>query len=100
MAEDQDAREIGMFVAGAAFGALVGAGVALMYAPQSGRRTRGKIRRSAEDLAERAEEKVDHVREDARRAARDVREKAGESGDRISERVKRGVEEGRRRAER
>lgn len=97
MADDQDAREIGMFVAGAAFGALVGAGVALMYAPRSGRRTRGKIRRSAEDLAERAEEKVDHAREDARRAARDVRQRAEESGERISERVKRGVEEGRSR---
>lgn len=97
MSDDQDVREIGMFVAGAAFGALVGAGVALMYAPQSGRRTRGRIRRGAEDLAERAEEKVDHVREDARRAARDVRKAAEESGERVSERVRRGVEEGRSR---
>lgn len=94
MSEDQDAREIGMFVAGAAFGALVGAGVALMYAPQSGRRTRGKLRRGAEDLAERAEETVDGAREDARRAARDVRKAAEESG----ERVKRSVRDRRERS--
>lgn len=95
-----EAREIGMFVAGAAFGALVGAGVALLYAPQSGRRTRGKIRRRAEDLAERAEEQVEHAREDARRAAEDVRRSVEESGERISDRVRDGVEKGRRRMDR
>lgn len=90
MAEQRDeAREVGMFVAGAAFGALVGAGVALLYAPHSGRRTRGKIRRKAEDLAEQAEETVEHAREDARRTAEDVRRRAEESGERISERIRR-----------
>lgn len=95
MEDDSQTREIGMFVAGAAVGALVGAGVALLYAPHSGRRTRGKIRRRAEDLAERAEEKADHVREDARRAAEDVRRAAEESGERLSESVERGVKDGR-----
>lgn len=85
MAEDTQSKDVGMFLAGAAVGALVGAGVALLYAPQSGRRTRGKIRRTAEDLAEQAEEKVDHAREDARRAAEDVRRKAEESGEKIRE---------------
>lgn len=88
MEEDRQTRDAGMFLAGAAVGALVGAGVALLYAPQSGRRTRGKIRRRAEDLAEQAEEKVERAREDARRTAEDVRRKAEESGERISQRVR------------
>lgn len=95
--EESRARDAGLFLAGALVGGLVGAGVALLYAPHSGRRTRGKIRRRAEDLAEQAEEKVERAREDARRAAEDVRRAAERSGDRISEGVKRGVEEGRRR---
>lgn len=85
MAEDRETRDVGMFLAGAAVGALVGAGVALLYAPHSGRRTRGKIRRKAEDLAEQAEEKVEDAREDARRTAEDVRRRAQESGERIRE---------------
>lgn len=89
MSQDQQTREIGMFVAGAAVGAVVGAGVALLYAPHSGRRTRGKIRRTAEDIAERAEETVEHAREDARRTAEDVRRAAEESGERFTDRIRR-----------
>lgn len=85
MIEDRETRDVGMFLAGAAVGALVGAGVALLYAPHSGRRTRGKIRRRAEDLAEQAEERVEDVREDARRTAEDVRRRAQESGERFRE---------------
>jgi gas vesicle protein len=46
------------FVLGVVIGALIGAGVALILAPDSGRRTRRRIRRSAEDLSEAAGDRL------------------------------------------
>lgn len=76
MATDFDEQDLAVFAAGVTLGALIGAGVSLLFAPQSGRRTRGRIRRTAEDLTEQAEEKVRHAAEDAKRAARDISKKA------------------------
>ena len=76
MATDFDEQDLAVFAAGITMGAVIGAGVALLFAPQSGRRTRGRIRRTAEDLTEQAEEKVRHAAEDARRAAKDMSKKA------------------------
>jgi gas vesicle protein len=47
------------FLLGGAFGALA----ALLYAPESGRRTRVRIRRLTEDLQERAADTAEDVRE-------------------------------------
>jgi len=47
------------FLLGGAFGALA----ALLYAPESGRRTRVRIRRLTEDLQERAVDAAGEVRE-------------------------------------
>lgn len=47
------------FLLGGAFGALA----ALLYAPESGRRTRVRIRRLTEDLQERAADTAGDVRE-------------------------------------
>jgi len=55
------------FVAGILLGALVGATVAVLFAPDKGSRTRRRIGRSVRDLRERAEDKIEHVREDAGR---------------------------------
>ena len=44
---DLDWGRLGAFGAGIAIGALVGAGAALLYAPQSGRATRAVIRKRA-----------------------------------------------------
>lgn len=76
MASDFDQQDLTLFATGVTLGAVIGAGVALLLAPQSGRRTRGKIRRTAEDLSEHAEETVRHVAEDAKRTAREVGKKA------------------------
>lgn len=76
MATDFDEQDLAVFAAGVTMGAVIGAGVALLFAPQSGRRTRGRIRRTAEDLTEQAEEKVRHAAEDARQAAQDMSKKA------------------------
>ncbi len=46
-------------------GAAVGAGLALLYAPQSGVQTRKKIKRSAEDAAEYLEETAGTLKKQA-----------------------------------
>ncbi len=43
-------------------GGMIGAGVALLMAPQSGRRTRSKIRDKGEELRERAVETAEDTR--------------------------------------
>lgn len=54
------------FVSGLLLGAAVGAGVALLMAPQSGRRTRKKIRRAAGDIRHTAEDRWDELAEDVK----------------------------------
>ncbi|MEQ8329154.1 MAG: YtxH domain-containing protein [Longimicrobiales bacterium] len=66
------------FISGLLLGAVIGAGVALLTAPESGRRTRRKIKRAAgdirsttvdrlEDLAEDVKGRVDEAFEGARK---------------------------------
>lgn len=88
----QEQERIVAFAAGVALGGLIGAGTALLLAPQSGRRTRRKLRRTAEDLGDRAEETVEHAADDARHYADEARRAAERSG----KRVKESVEEGKR----
>lgn len=64
------------FVAGLALGALVGAGLALLFAPQSGEETRRLVSRRAKHLAREARDRYDDVREKVRRA----RQRHGEHG--------------------
>lgn len=56
------------FAAGLIIGALVGAGVALLFAPQSGEETRRTITRRARRLAEDARERYDDAKHQLRRA--------------------------------
>lgn len=42
-------------------GSLVGAGVALLLAPQSGKKTRRMLRETADDIREMAEDMRDHA---------------------------------------
>lgn len=85
--ENQSA--ITAFLAGVLIGAVVGAGTALLLAPQSGSRTRLKLRHAAEDLGGRAEETLEHAAEDARRMAGDARRAAERSGSRAKKKAKR-----------
>lgn len=57
---DDDARFFN-FAAGLLLGAVIGAGAALLMAPDSGRKTRRRIRRAAGDFAETAQERWDEV---------------------------------------
>ena len=56
------------------FGGAIGALAALMYAPESGRRTRVRIRRLTEDLQERAVDVAEEVRERVEEAVEQGRE--------------------------
>jgi gas vesicle protein len=49
------------FVAGLLLGAVIGAGVALLTAPDSGKRTRRRLRKVAGELRETAEDRWDEM---------------------------------------
>lgn len=85
---DQDT--IVAFTAGAILGGLIGAGTALLLAPSSGRRTRRRLRRTAEEIGDRAGETLEHAADEAREAADGARRAAEESGDRVREKLEEG----------
>jgi gas vesicle protein len=66
MEYDDDARLLN-FLSGLICGAAIGAGAALLMAPNSGKKTRKRLHRAGEDLrenaAERWEDLADEVRE-------------------------------------
>jgi len=68
------------FLAGLAIGALVGAGVALLFAPRSGEDTRRAVSRRAKHLAREARDRYDDVREKVRRARRERHGEGDEAG--------------------
>jgi gas vesicle protein len=55
------------FAAGILLGAALGAGVAVLFAPDKGSRTRRRLGQRMRDLRENAEERIDDAREDAGR---------------------------------
>jgi gas vesicle protein len=69
MSEDGNGRS---FAAGLLLGVLIGAGVALLFAPQSGEDTRRLLRRRARRLARDARDRYDDLKD----RAREVRERA------------------------
>lgn len=63
----------GAFIAGMVLGAVLGAGVALMLAPEPGTRTRRRLGRRVRSLGDRAREEFDDAtREPRRKLRRDV----------------------------
>jgi gas vesicle protein len=58
------------FVAGLVIGALVGAGLTLLFAPQSGEETRRVIRRRVKRLAADAQDRYDDLKDRLREARR------------------------------
>lgn len=85
-----DDRDLVDFISGLLLGALIGAGVALLVAPRSGRSTRRRIVRLAEEWGEAAGESLQRAADDARRLADRAREKLEDSGDRLAEAVEKG----------
>jgi gas vesicle protein len=60
---DENTNQVGGIVTAFAVGALVGAGIALLYAPQSGRDTRELLARKTRELKDRAGEALDDAKE-------------------------------------
>ena len=57
----------GAVVAGMIIGAIVGAGIALLFAPDAGRKTRGRLARRARHMGEDAVDRLDEAGLRARR---------------------------------
>jgi|GEM_PF-2334574 len=74
---EHDEHGVRTFVAGMALGALVGAGLALLFAPQSGADTRRYVSRKAKHMAREARDRYDDVKDKVRRA----RQRHGERGE-------------------
>ena len=70
-AEAREQNSVRTFLAGLAIGALVGAGVALLFAPQSGSDTRRAVSRRAKHLAREARDRYDDAKDKLRRARRE-----------------------------
>jgi gas vesicle protein len=65
MEYDDDARLFN-FLSGLICGAAIGAGVALLMAPDSGRKTRKRIHRAADDLRDTATDRWEDISEEVR----------------------------------
>ena len=74
--EERDWRGAGILSLGIIAGALVGAGVALLLAPQSGEETRERIADRARRLGNRADASWDDLRDELRRLRRRSRRAA------------------------
>ena len=72
-----DWQHITIFTVGALLGAAVGAGAALLFAPQSGARTRHDLARRGRHLRTRTVDAWDDLRHELRYAARRGRRKLG-----------------------
>lgn len=68
--EERDWGKIGGFGAGIVVGVLIGAGVALFLAPQTGKALRAGIRRGAGRMRSRTDDAFEDLREQLRIAAR------------------------------
>lgn len=62
LVEEEHVGSIVAFLGGVVVGALVGAGIALLLAPESGDLTRRRVRRKLDDLKEGAREQFDDAR--------------------------------------
>jgi hypothetical protein len=71
---DESGRGLGGFAAGVVFGALLGAGIALMFAPERGDRTRRRLGRRLARLREDTAEGLERAGERTRRELRRRRE--------------------------
>lgn len=79
--------DFGAFMAGFFVGGLIGIGVAMLFAPQSGEETREQIYQRSIELADVANQKVEEARTKAEKAIAEARLKAEEATQELQERV-------------
>ncbi|NNM34920.1 MAG: YtxH domain-containing protein, partial [Gemmatimonadetes bacterium] len=84
--EKERGSELGSFV----LGALVGAGIALLLAPQSGKETQEQLRDRARKLRDVTEERVKELRDVTGDRVKDLREDLGTRLDTAKDLVDRG----------
>jgi gas vesicle protein len=89
MAEHEETQPIdrnltGIAVAFFLVGAAVGAGIALLVAPQSGKQTRRMLQRRYEDAADTIAEKAGEVRERGREVVESAKEKVAEAREKVA----------------
>jgi len=77
-------------------GAVLGAGIALLYAPQSGRRTRSKIKELGEDAEEMAQEMLAKAEQEVERLKHKAQEWGTRGKDFIEEKKRELANEGSR----
>jgi gas vesicle protein len=70
-----DESPVVSFISGLVVGVAIGAGLALLLAPESGRRTRRKLARSVEGIRDTASDRWDGVSGDLRSAVKSSRKK-------------------------
>ena len=90
-------QRVGIFSAGLAVGLVVGAGAALLFAPQSGEDTRELIGEQARSVTGRVADRWDDLRDELRAAARRSRRRVRRSVTRGRWAAEDVVERGRRR---
>ncbi|HSM02982.1 MAG TPA: YtxH domain-containing protein [Longimicrobiales bacterium] len=66
MAYDEQEQHLTTFLTGLFLGAVIGAGVALLSAPESGRRTRKKLVRAAGDVRENTQDRLEDFADDVK----------------------------------
>ena len=71
-----DGTKFSSFLAGLVLGVAVGAGVALVLAPETGQRTRRRLKRAAGDLKETAVDRWDDLADEVRGRVDEVLEGA------------------------
>ena len=62
MSENNESSRVGGYLAAFAIGALIGTGVALLYAPRSGKETRELLAKKGRDLKSKASDAVDDAK--------------------------------------
>lgn len=90
--EPEESSRLGWFIVGAA----LGAGLALLFAPASGRETRERLSRGALRLKDQAEELLDEMGEEVERVADDVEGRVDEFRTRVSGTARAVADEARR----
>jgi gas vesicle protein len=96
---DRGGSEFSSFLSGLLLGGLVGAGVALLMAPQSGEETRKLIREKGIELRDQASESLEQAAAEARTRADELTKMAKERADQVSKVAKERTAELRERAE-
>lgn len=82
-----------------AIGGLIGAGIALLMAPQSGTEMREQIRNKSMEFKDKALETAEDTRTRASRALNDVTQQTKEKVSSLSKRGQQTIEDGKRRIE-